>query len=130
MIRRFLIKRTLKARWWCSRGPRSASCSLLDRVRAHVAGGRGAYVPKGFEEALPVGDHIFLPRAAPIYGDAGEVTGVAIVLQDVTKLFHFDELKSNLVATVAHEFRTPLTSLRMAIHRAPRAPWARCRHRP
>jgi signal transduction histidine kinase len=90
--------------------------SLLDRVRAHVVGGRGAYVPKGFEEALPVGDHIFLPRAAPIYGDAGEVTGVAIVLQDVTKLFHFDELKSNLVATVAHEFRTPLTSLRMAIH--------------
>jgi signal transduction histidine kinase len=90
--------------------------SLLDRVRAHVVGGRGAYVPKGFEEALPVGDHIFLPRAAPIYGDAGEVTGVAIVLQDVTRLFHFDELKSNLVATVAHEFRTPLTSLRMAIH--------------
>ena len=74
------------------------------------------YVPKGFEEALPVGEHIFLPRAAPMYGDAGEVTGVAIVLQDVTKLFHFDELKSNLVATVAHEFRTPLTSLRMAIH--------------
>jgi signal transduction histidine kinase len=90
--------------------------SLLDRVRAHVLGGRGAYVPKGFEEALPVGDHIFLPRAAPIYGDAGEVTGVAIVLQDVTRLFHFDELKNNLVATVAHEFRTPLTSLRMAIH--------------
>jgi signal transduction histidine kinase len=90
--------------------------SLLDRVRAHVIGGRGTYVPKGFEEALPVGDHIFLPRAAPMYGDAGEVTGVAIVLQDVTKLFHFDELKSNLVATVAHEFRTPLTSLRMAIH--------------
>ncbi len=28
----------------------------------------------------------------------------------------FDELKNNLVATVAHEFRTPLTSLRMAIH--------------
>jgi signal transduction histidine kinase len=90
--------------------------SLLDRVRAHVVGGRGAYVPKGFEEALPVGDHIFLPRAAPIYGDAGEVTGVAIVFQDVTRLFRFDELKSNLVATVAHEFRTPLTSLRMAIH--------------
>ena len=94
--------------------------SLFDRLRAHVAGGRGPYLPKGFEEVLrvtaPDGEHIFLPQAAPIYGDAGEVAGVAIVLQDVTRLFRFDELKNNLVAIVAHEFRTPLTSLRMAIH--------------
>ena len=37
-------------------------------------------------------------------------------MQDVTRLRRFDELKTDLVATVAHEFRTPLTSLRMAIH--------------
>ena len=41
---------------------------------------------------------------------------MAVVYQDITRLFRFDELKNNLVATVAHEFRTPLTSLRMAIH--------------
>jgi signal transduction histidine kinase len=34
----------------------------------------------------------------------------------VTRLRRFEELKSDLVATVAHEFRTPLTSLRMAVH--------------
>ena len=44
------------------------------------------------------------------------MTGAAIDLQDVTRLFRFDELKNDLVATVAHEFRTPLTSLRMALH--------------
>ncbi len=38
------------------------------------------------------------------------------MLQDATRLFRFDELKNNLVATVAHELRTPLTSLRMALH--------------
>jgi two-component system, NtrC family, sensor histidine kinase KinB len=38
------------------------------------------------------------------------------VLQDVTRLLRFDELKNDLVATVAHEFRTPLTSMRMAVH--------------
>jgi signal transduction histidine kinase len=38
------------------------------------------------------------------------------LFQDVTRLRRFDELKNDLVATVAHEFRTPLTSLRMAIH--------------
>ena len=36
--------------------------------------------------------------------------GTTVVLQDVTRLLRFDELKNNLVATVAHEFRTPLTS--------------------
>ncbi|HEY5284323.1 MAG TPA: ATP-binding protein, partial [Polyangia bacterium] len=94
--------------------------SLLDRVRAHVVGGRGAYSPKGFEEALrvpaPDGERIYVPRATPIYGENGSVAGTAVVLQDITRLFRFDELKNNLVATVAHEFRTPLTSLRMAIH--------------
>src|SRR5262249_19166769 len=36
--------------------------------------------------------------------------------QDVTRIRRFDELRTSLVATVAHEFRTPLTSIRMAIH--------------
>jgi two-component system, NtrC family, sensor histidine kinase KinB len=94
--------------------------AVLDRFRAHTVGGKGAYVPRGFEEAIrlaaPEGERIFLPRAAPIYGETGEVAGVAVVFQDITRVFRFDELKNNLVATVAHEFRTPLTSLRMAIH--------------
>ena len=97
-----------------------AVLSLLDRLRTHVVGGRGPYVPKGFEEALRVngadGERIFLPRGTPMYGEAGTIAGSAVVLQDITRLFRFDELKNNLVATVAHEFRTPLTSLRMAIH--------------
>jgi signal transduction histidine kinase len=94
--------------------------SLLDRLRAHVGGGHGAYSPKGFEDAIRIatgaGESIYLPRATPIYGEGRSVSGAAIVFQDITRLFRFDELKNNLVATVAHEFRTPLTSLRMAIH--------------
>lgn len=95
--------------------------ALVDRLRAHVLAGKGAYVPKGFEEAVRVpspaeGERVLLPRATPIYGEEGTVAGAAIVLQDITRLFRFDELKNDLVATVAHEFRTPLTSLRMALH--------------
>jgi two-component system, NtrC family, sensor histidine kinase KinB len=95
--------------------------AVVEKLRAHVLGGKGPYVPKGFEEAVrvattPDGERILLPRAAPIYDDTGAVTGAAIVLQDSTRLFRFDELKNDLVATVAHEFRTPLTSLRMALH--------------
>jgi signal transduction histidine kinase len=89
-------------------------------VRQHVVSGHGAYVPRGFEEAVrvasPEGDRHLLPRATPLYSEQGGVMGATIVFQDVTRLMRFDELKNDLVATVAHEIRTPLTSLRMAIH--------------
>jgi signal transduction histidine kinase len=57
-----------------------------------------------------------LARASPVHGEDEQVVGLTILFQDVTRLRRFDELKTDLVATVAHEFRTPLTSLRMAIH--------------
>ncbi|HYR18815.1 MAG TPA: ATP-binding protein [Myxococcales bacterium] len=92
----------------------------IERVRQHVVGGRGAYVPRGLDDALRVltsgAERRLLPRATPLYSEQGAVVGATIVLQDVTRLLRFDELKNDLVATVAHEFRTPLTSLRMAIH--------------
>lgn len=92
----------------------------LEAIRTHVLSGKGAVVPRGFDEALRVdlqdGPHRFLPRATALYSEEGAVTGVTVVLQDVTRLVRFDELKNDIVATVAHEFRTPLTSLRMAIH--------------
>ncbi len=94
--------------------------AVLERVCSHVLGGKGPYAPKGFEEAVrvpsPEGDHYFLPRATPVYAEQGGIAGATVILQDVTRLRRFDELKNDLVATVAHEFRTPLTSLRMAIH--------------
>lgn len=95
--------------------------AVIERLRVHVLGGKGAYIPKGFEEAVrvetkPDGERILVPRATPIYNEAGTVAGAAIILQDSTRLYRFDELRNDLVATVAHEVRTPLTSLRMALH--------------
>jgi signal transduction histidine kinase len=92
----------------------------VEAIRTHVLAGKGAVVPRGFDEAIRVdlqdGPHRLLPRATALYSEEGAVSGVTVVLQDVTRLVRFDELKNDLVATVAHEFRTPLTSLRMAIH--------------
>ncbi|HXN55462.1 MAG TPA: ATP-binding protein [Myxococcales bacterium] len=94
--------------------------AVLEKVRAHVLSGNGPYLPKGYEEAIALagegGVRHLLPRATPVYSEQGGVQGATLVLQDVTRLMRFDELKNDLVATVAHEFRTPLTSLRMAIH--------------
>ena len=94
--------------------------AVLERIRSHILSGKGAYVPKGFEDAVQLltllGDRYFLPRGAPVYETRGVIVGATVILQDVTRLRRFEELKNDLVATVAHEFRTPLTSLRMAVH--------------
>ncbi len=93
---------------------------VLERTRSHVLSGKGAYVPRGFEDAVQattlLGERYFLPRAAAVYESRGVIVGATVILQDVTRLRRFEELKNDLVATVAHEFRTPLTSLRMAVH--------------
>lgn len=94
--------------------------AALERARDHVLSGKGPYMPRGFEDAVAVassdGQHWYLPRAAPLYDERGGVTGATLIVQDITRLRRFDELRDNVIATVAHEFRTPLTSLRMAIH--------------
>jgi signal transduction histidine kinase len=99
---------------------KSPAKEAILQARTHVLSGKGPLVPKGFDEAFrmmtPDGDRSFLPRGSPLHAAEGSLAGATIVLQDVTRLRLFDELTHDLVATVAHEFRTPLTSLRMAIH--------------
>jgi signal transduction histidine kinase len=94
--------------------------AVLERARDHVLKGKGTYTPKGFEEAtsVPVADaeRFFLPRATPVYAEEGDLAGATVTLQDVTRLRRVDELRNDMVATLAHELWTPLTSLRMGIH--------------
>ena len=44
------------------------------------------------------------------------MTGVILILKDVTEQRRLEEMKSGLVSTVSHQLKTPLTSIRMAIH--------------
>jgi PAS domain S-box-containing protein len=93
--------------------------AVLDDLRQHVTQ-KGALISRSLEEARSFetreGARQLLPRATPMVDAEGRPVGITVVLQDVTRLRRFDELKTDLVATVAHEFRTPLTSLRMAVH--------------
>lgn len=94
--------------------------AVVTEARLHVLQGKGPFTPGGFDEAFPVavpdGNHYYLLRATPVYEERGEIVGVTVIFQDVTRLRRYDELKNTLVTTVAHEFRTPLASLRLAIH--------------
>jgi signal transduction histidine kinase len=61
-------------------------------------------------------DRHFLPRMLAIGDKLTEFKGAAVILQDVTKFRLLDNAKTNLVGTVSHELKTPLTSLRMAVY--------------
>lgn len=61
-------------------------------------------------------ERFFLPEAIPIFDERRELAGVTLVLSDVTDLRQLCELKGGLIATVSHELKTPLTSVRLAIY--------------
>jgi signal transduction histidine kinase len=61
-------------------------------------------------------ERYYRPEAIPILDDARQPTGVILVLQDVTQLRQQEEIKRGVVSTVSHQLKTPLTSIRMAIH--------------
>jgi PAS domain S-box-containing protein len=61
-------------------------------------------------------DRVYLPQVRPIRSSEGELLGAAVVLNDVTRFRLLDRLKSDWVATVSHELKTPLTSVRLAVH--------------
>jgi len=62
------------------------------------------------------GEKYFLVRASPLQSDDSGGAGVIVIAQDVTRFRRIDALKSDVVATVSHELKTPLTSLRLATH--------------
>ena len=90
--------------------------------------GAGAQGDERFAGQVIVGEMLHLvirpgaetqqhPRRILAIGDKlTEFKGAAVILQDVTKFRLLDDAKTNLVGTVSHELKTPLTSLRMAVY--------------
>jgi signal transduction histidine kinase len=78
------------------------------------------YLPEGFHQTFSyrsgTHDRSFLPRVLTIRDPQGQTLGAAVLLEDVTRFRLLDQVKSNLVATVSHELKTPLTSIRLAVH--------------
>ena len=84
------------------------------------ASGSAPITPRGYDAAIQIfkGDeeHFFLPHAVPIFDAQRQLAGVTLMLTDVTRLRRLDEVKTGLISTVSHELKTPLTSVRLAIH--------------
>jgi len=77
-------------------------------------------LPKGYDTAIQIfleeEEHFFLPEAIPIFDEERQLMGVTLILAEVTRLRRLDEVKNGLISTVSHELKTPLTSVRLAVH--------------
>lgn len=61
-------------------------------------------------------EHFFYPAAASIHDEDGAVSGVLLIIRDITQIRLHEELKRDAIATVSHQLKTPLTGIRMALH--------------
>jgi signal transduction histidine kinase len=61
-------------------------------------------------------EKFFQPKAVPMFDNERDLNGLIVILEDITLLRQSDEIKRNLLSTISHELKTPLTSIRMAVH--------------
>ena len=78
------------------------------------------FLPDSFDEVITYRindvDRFFLPRVLAMRNKEEALFGVAVVLNDVTRFRLLDATKTDLVATVSREIKSPLTSVRMVLH--------------
>jgi NtrC-family two-component system sensor histidine kinase KinB len=70
--------------------------------------------PAEFKVFVRGRDHTYLSRELPWHGAGGEHLGAILLLQDVTFVRDQERNRTNLIATLSHELKTPVTSLGIA----------------
>jgi NtrC-family two-component system sensor histidine kinase KinB len=82
--------------------------------------GSADFTPTSFDKAILVtsdeGEKFYLPRVMAMRNESGTPFGVVVALQDVTRFRVADDVKTDWIATVSHELKTPLTSMQMAVY--------------
>jgi PAS domain S-box-containing protein len=71
---------------------------------------------KIFQKFIKMEEHYFQPQTTVITDQNGQLTGVLLIVKDVTEQRQLDEMKRGMISMVSHELKSPLTSVRMAIH--------------
>jgi signal transduction histidine kinase len=93
--------------------------ALIEPLRAALQDLR-PFLTQAFDQTvtfrLAGEERAYLPQILPIRDPYGGSLGAAVVLGDVTRFRLLDQIKSDLVATVSHELKTPLTSVRLVLH--------------
>jgi signal transduction histidine kinase len=92
----------------------------LQAIARNTLASGESFLPDSFNEVITYRindvDKFFLPRILAMRNKENALFGVAVVLYDVTRFRLLDATKTDLVATVSHEIKSPLTSVRMVLH--------------
>jgi len=62
-------------------------------------------------ELIMPDEKYFLARARPVLGDKGECLGAVVNIMDISTMKALDQMKSEFVAKVSHELRSPLSTI-------------------
>ena len=86
------------------------------RVRSALQGAATQFEAGRVEVDLHVRgrDHTYVLKPVPLKQESGRSFGTILILQDITYLRDKDRARTNLVATLSHELKTPLTSLALS----------------
>ncbi len=87
------------------------------RVRAALANGNKMFNDSARVEVdlhVRGRDHTYVLKPVVLHSEENESLGTLLILQDITYLRDKDRARVNLVATLSHELKTPLTSLALS----------------
>jgi NtrC-family two-component system sensor histidine kinase KinB len=90
--------------------------SILDVCRENST----HFLPEDPREALlfriEEKEHFYLPRIFRYESETSGHSGWSVLLHNVSRIRWLDDMKTNLISTVSHEIKTPLTGIRMVLH--------------
>ncbi len=92
----------------------------IQRVFDECRATRTHFLPEDPREALlfriEEEEFYYLPRIFHFDSEDSSQSGWAVLLHNVSRIRWLDDMKTNLLSTVSHEIKTPLTGIRMVLH--------------
>ncbi len=92
----------------------------IQRILEDCRNNAAHFLPEDPREALlfriDEKEYYYLPRIFRYDSGNSKQSGWAVLLHNVSRIRWLDDMKTNMLSTVSHEIKTPLTGIRMVLH--------------